>query len=252
MYTFTNDWWLKLIPAYINENDSYKDVDNEGILQRYISMLGSELDNNTVRFIHDFLDNITPLLATDNLRTHLAYTLGKPPHIGLTETQFKYLLAMCITIYKWKGSTNSYKALFLLLGYYIEIFTDPVEDVLYDGADTNYDEELLYDTVCVTCVPYWIMIAPVTDDPTVPEFTDLSDTEWATLLELTEGIKCWLEPINADFQGLIRTIFLRETAELTITEDLEVTKYTYSYYDDGLFYDDAEVYDDEVALVVYP
>lgn len=249
MYTFSTDWWSKLFSYYIQENDSNKNASGEGTLQRYMKSLGLELDDNTVPFIQDFLDNVQPLLATNDLRSHLGYTMGNVPHKGLTENQFKYLLAMAQTIYKWKGTTNSYKALFLLLGYYAEIFTDPVEDVLYDEGFL-YDEDHLYDTYCVTCVPYYILVAPVTDDPTVPEFTAITESDWASLLELVESIKCWLEPINADFQGLVRTFFISETLEPQISEVKSATKYVYTHYDEGLLYDDGEVYDDVTTTII--
>ena len=247
MWTFKTDWWDKLMTAYIKENDTYK-VDTEGLLQRFIKTLGEELDDNTVQFIQDFSDNLTPLLSSDGLTTHLAYTMGRPPHQGLTEEQFKYLLSISMTIYKWKGTTNSYKALFLLLGYYIEIFTDPTEDVLYDNGEI-YDSGILYDTYCETCVPYFIMVAPVTDDPEVPEFTPISAEDWANLLELVEGLKCWLEPINADFQGLVRTLFIKEEVEPQITEDGVATHLAYTLYDTGLLYDDGEEYDDVTETI---
>lgn len=241
MWNFQTDWWAKLMSSYIIENDSYKDENSEGLLQRVVKTMGEELDDNTVQFLQDFSDNLTPLLASDNLRTHLAYTVGRIPHKGFTEDQYKYLLACAVTIYKWKGTTNSYKALFILLGYFVEIFIDPTEDVLYDSG-FEYDTDILYDTYCETCVPYYILIAPL--NQIIVGWTDISDEDKAALLEFIESFKCWLEPINADFQGLIETYFVKEVASPQITEDGVATLDHYTAYDDGLLYDDGETYDD--------
>lgn len=246
MWTFANDIWAKLFPEYININDSYKNVDGKGIVERVLQVCGDELDENTIVFINEFFNNLQPLLANNTLLPHLAYTMGSPPFKDLDEDQFRYLIQRAATIYKWKGTTNSYLALFLLLGLYVTLVVDWPEDILYD-EETLYDDGALYDTYCINCIPYWLYFSKVSDDPTAdpPEYTELTEEEYAAVLSLVEGIKCWIEPINADFMGLVRTYFLKESITIDLSkEHIELTVMDYTLYDDGLIYDDSEDYDD--------
>ena len=44
------------LPHYFKENDSYKDVNNEGLLERYLEIFCAEIDTEVSPYIDELLD----------------------------------------------------------------------------------------------------------------------------------------------------------------------------------------------------
>src|SRR6478736_1028349 len=84
--SYFKDWFFNKLPNYYHINDSYKDANDKGLLQRYLENIGEDIDDNILPFIDNLLDIIDPTKQANTgykfLNT-LAYTVGSPPDIFL-------------------------------------------------------------------------------------------------------------------------------------------------------------------------
>ena len=108
------------LPYYFKENDSYKDGNDEGLLERYMEIFCAEIDNELSPFIDEVLDitNAEALsgLTRDNpteLLQHISELFGNPPDVGIGETysgdedEYIILLRYIVHILRTKGTRKS-------------------------------------------------------------------------------------------------------------------------------------------------
>lgn len=193
---YFKDWFFRQFPRYHQVNDTYKNVDGQGILQRYLRVYGDELDQNFVPYIENFLDIIDYIKCEDKFLPLIGSILGYPPSInGLPET-YRKILAYCIAIYKVKGNCTSYEILFNIFGMEVEIEMDtPQKKLTYDPfPNITYDEDptpYRYDSDCEYCTNYMLKVRNINGSPLDPN-----------LLTKIQSIICWIEPINARLLGI--------------------------------------------------
>lgn len=136
-----NFFWENLSP-YFHQLDTYKDANNQGLLERYLSNFGTELDEEVVPFIENFMQILDPQYSQGKFLGHIAYQLGNPPDIFINPSLYQNLFYKIIHIYKTKGLVVSYKyALWLieLIGYIEEI-----QELLLYTDDGKYTDEQNY------------------------------------------------------------------------------------------------------------
>jgi hypothetical protein len=166
-----SDYLKGLLPGYIIGNDSYKDMNAQGFVERFVRMCGAEIDDEFYSKIDEVIDQVTPYSARSEFLNYLAYNLGDLPSWIDDEAQYRRFLSFMISVYKIKGRVLSYEAMMLTLGLDI-IITElaPVGDT-YDASPVlTYDQEgRLYDQSCSYCSDYDINLSPyfmglITDD----------------------------------------------------------------------------------------
>lgn len=175
--------WSKLA-SYYQQNDTLKDDEGKGLLQRYLSVFGLDLDENTIPAIQGLIDNLNPETALNDYLTLIAYSLGSPSDILGDQEAYADLLVQVISMYQIKGTFRSYQQLFALLGMTVTIEELFPADNEYDGS-LSFDSGALYESISgglyaqydndgcqQTCIHYNLYydnlpgktIAPLTDD----------------------------------------------------------------------------------------
>lgn len=268
MWNLGNFFFNKL-PLYFKQEDTYKDNNNEGILERYLSIFGEDFDEVLLPMIADYTVIVDPLESYDvqasildpgnaddeKFLNHIAYTLGNPP--DLTGDDFyRKLLSIMVSLYKIKGTIPAYNIWLNIIGLQASVLVEvPPVELTYDSG-FNYDslittevtaEAGTYDTSCPTCSDYALVIEDISKGDLTPEQEKLI----ADIVRLNE-------PINAKLVG---TFFRQNFVEVipacmneTITLDF-IEGGTYdgvSDYDEGLLYDTIKVISTEIINETCP
>ena len=134
------NYLFALLPHYFKEYDSYKDVNGEGLLERYLEVFCQEVDGNISPFIdkaHYLYDaeslSLLPHSNPDAFLDHLAKTFGDPPYIG-TDSEYRSLIRYIIHILLTKGTTQSVSLFLAIYGYKIYMVTESsVSSMKYDS-----------------------------------------------------------------------------------------------------------------------
>lgn len=235
-------FFFGLFPSYYKREDSNKDVNGEGTLERYINTFGIEIDEAVIPKIEDLVANVMDAVNCDaKFLNHIAYTLGNPPDVMNSEELYRKLLLNIVSIYKIKGTIPSYWYFFNLLGFRVWITEFDCVDHLYD-AGFLYDEDpnIKYDTYCCTCSEYTIGFSAATDSCVTNTYSPLSQTALANLLKVI----FFLEPINAKLRNLDYLIKFCDVFDYCYHDLLTWETRIYRQYDNGLLYDDAALYDE--------
>lgn len=212
---FFKSWITKLLPGYVLEQDSYKDYQNKGLVVRYLENMGEEIDTGLYPFIVDFMDLFDALKCDSKFLGHLSFILGLPPSIDDSFDTYRKVIAYAISIYKVKGTKNSYQLLFNLIGLNIDIIEEiPSRQVnydegfIYDGDGVN---AVHYDDDCDNCSYYSIIYNDIANPfSIVPQ----------EILDLFTNIINFLEPINAKLRSIIRRLYLTQAFNLNIGSEV--------------------------------
>ena len=189
---FLSDLIRKQLPDYIIDNDSYKDIDRKGFIERYLSIFGAELDQYYYDKIDKIVDQVDPLNTENVLMLDLiAGGIGDLPNISQNPDHYRRILVFITSIWRIKGTKQSYKSLLYSVGCYdTDIIEVPVVGAAYDDGISFYDDDVsFYDDNCRSCSEYDL----ITTGPTLtPELQQ-------AILDLVALV----EPINAHLRNLI-------------------------------------------------
>lgn len=224
--TLFEDFFFRQLPLYFKANDSYKNVDGEGLLERFLKVPGIELDNYIIPKAETYMEIRDANLTPDNLLPSLAKDLGSPPNLLIDPADFRKLLTYIVTFYKIKGTKEAYELFFAFLGYIVTIIEYPPADSRMD-IGLLMDDGNLMDNACPVCSDYEIvlMLAGSECDPTVvPTYLDQD------LIALINIIVSFAEPIHANLVGITTKVEACEdidgcTDELitwTVTETIQM------------------------------
>ena len=215
MANYFKDWIFNQLPKYHQRTDSYKDVEGNGLLKRYLRVVGMELDEEFISYIDNFTDLVDYIKCDDKYLPLIGSILGYPPSIDGLSTTYRKILANILAIYKVKGTIRSYEMLFNLLGLEVGILEEvPKRAVTYDLPDRYYDRGEQYDSHCEYCSGYWILYNSKDDTCNVHNTVD------APLLDTVKNIICFLSPINATFLGMIEKYKVCDDLILDIEDDV--------------------------------
>lgn len=152
------------LPLYFKTDDSYKDGNDEGLLERYLEIFCAEIDNEVSPYVDELLDitdaEALPNLTRDNpteLLTHLSELFGNPPDVGTTdnwaggpdpEPEYITLIRYIRHILQTKGTVKALEYYLAIYGYEIDTLTESSSTgATYDVSPTplKYDNSLKYD-----------------------------------------------------------------------------------------------------------
>lgn len=154
------------LPHYFKSNDTYKNAEGKGILQRYLQVIEDYLMG-----IFDQLAKVwgnqgtivNPQETEDQYLPYIADYYGNPPYINEEpDYMYKSMLRHIVTIYHWRGTGHFFEVLFKYYGltiYMNEVFDDTLNYVpRYDRTESNTplvfdDEGTHYDVSdeCLNC-----------------------------------------------------------------------------------------------------
>lgn len=238
-------FFFSLFPNFHKENDTNKDINDRGLLERYLDVPSEELEDNFKPMAENYLEIVDMQACDPKFLNHIAYALGNPPDVVNNETLYRRLLQEIVTVFKIKGTIPSYQILFNLLGYSITITEYPCDKVLYDDGVHTYDDGIsFYDKYCCTCSEYSIAFSNYLNDCSDPTtFSPLSQT----ILDNLYKIIFYIEPINAKLRDLTYLLKICEELNFCMPEEITWEVRLYSNYDSSILYDDSEIYDNYVV-----
>jgi len=150
-----------LLPEYFKVNDSYKDGNDEGLLERYLEIFCAEIDNEVSPYLTE-LPNITDASALTGLTRnnptellqYLSLFFGNPPDISTaddwsgTEAEYIILIRYMKHILQTKGTVKSLIYFLAIYGYELTTLTESsISLTKYDETPTpiQYDNNAQYD-----------------------------------------------------------------------------------------------------------
>ena len=224
------------LPDYFRRNDTYVDSSGDGLLMRYLSIFGDEIDQEIIPTIECYLNIIDAQNCDAQYLTHISDVLGNPPDIFGDDDKYRNLLSYICSVYKIKGTKKAYELFFSLLGFDIDLYEIPLNDNVlnYDSAG-EYDTDMIYDqSKCSPCSFYDITFYP--KDPNNYTFTaDL-------IAKLRAAIK-FNEPINAKLRYLTLGIRFTDSIGIKLNDSSTYIVDEVNIYDVGNEYDTTEEYD---------
>lgn len=218
-------WFFQQFPSYFKDTDTLQDVSGRGLLERYMQTFGDELDENLYGYVDEFMGLFNPKTCPPAYLESLSFILGLPPINGtLSDGDFQFwyrkILQYAVEIYKHKGTKKGYEIFFNILGYDVTLIEDDLTPPVTYDTDTEefvgYDRQELgpiqYDLTCQLCSGYTLAL---TDRDTGEPVTD------ADTLASFEPIICFLQPINATFNGYASRYSVSEKLKALVFEETE-------------------------------
>lgn len=246
-FNFRNFFFGQL-PIFYKLKDSYKDINDRGLLERYLEIFGLEIDENLNPLIDNYLNIIDPFETDPKFLTTLSYTLGSPPDLLNDPDAYAKLLAYIIQVYKIKGTKRAFELLFSLLGFNVSINELPPDKGLVFDSGNLLDDGNHLDSGCPPCSDYEILILPVLNPNTgncpVPIFSTVNNTILDTFIKIIE----FNQPINANLVGLINGGKVCEEVNLCIENTITISLIKGVTLDDGNTLDNSINLDDDIIL----
>lgn len=159
------DYITSLLPSTIKDQDSYKDVNQKGFVERYLEIFGLELDEFYYTKIYNIEDELNPLTVSNpEYLDYIAYALGDWPNIAQDEAGYRRFLSYVVSIFKIKGTIQSFHSILYPLGLEIDNFYEvPLVGVTYDVGILYDDPVIRYDDACQTCSYFDISLTGLED-----------------------------------------------------------------------------------------
>ena len=231
------------LPDYFRRNDTYVDNDGNGLLLRYLSIFGDELDQEVIPTIECYLNIIDAQYCDAKYLTHISDVLGNPPDIFGDDDMYRNLLSYICSVYKIKGTKKAYELFFSLLGFNIDLYEVPLNDKVtnYDSEGEYDDIELIYDqNKCTPCSYYDITFYP--KNPNNYTFT-------ADLINKLRAVIKFNEPINAKLRHLTFGIKFNDSLGIKFNDSSTYITKEINIYDIGNDYDSSNpIYDESGNL----
>jgi len=112
---------FRLLPSYFKANDTYKDADGRGLLERYLDTLGDELQEETIKKMENLIRYLDPSRDPENRRV-FTWEFRRAFGIGYGSSTFNEVFD------EHFGSAAEGS----LIGY-VDVFTEPFNEVF--GSD---------------------------------------------------------------------------------------------------------------------
>lgn len=177
-YNFKDNIFSRFFLHYFKENDTYKDQNGQGILERFISICGEYLDESVSPDIDNLIDLIdvdkTPDIYLNLLWEYFGYIPyaygilngGNPYNqqdLGIwvsskyPTVDYRAILKYAISLYKIRCTSDFYNILGKFYNIFIslQVINTPLTGayVNYDKTSSEYDSDKVYDQPlgCLEC-----------------------------------------------------------------------------------------------------
>jgi len=238
------NYFFGLLPNHFKINDSHKDINNRGLLERYLEIFGLELDEEVIVASENFPRIFNPLETDDKYLNHLAYSLGNPPDLLGDPNTYAKLLNGIVSVYKIKGTIPAYELFFALLGFNVTVTEiPPAENVTFDSGSI-FDSGLTFEMGCATCIEYNLTFSGYYDDPDESYLTALSNET----INLLSQVAIFNEPLNAKLKELTNALIINEGLNICIGEYTTVKRIEPNSLDDGLIFDNSILFDNSTIV----
>lgn len=209
-----------ILPEYFRENDSYKDGSGKGFLIRFLEIFGQELDEQFYPNIEGVIDLHDVFNTPTAYLEYLGYLMGNLPDIIVNnEHDYRNLLSYIVSIYQIKGTIQSYKSMFFLLGSDTTINELATTTKGYDDGTSLYDlAGILYDETCVPCSDYEIIL---TNGPLLTADIFLKIKEIVFLLEPINAILTRINYLGDDVTESMITVTILSNGDLEYNNDAD-------------------------------
>lgn len=177
-FSYKDNIFTRFFQHFYKENDTYKDINGKGILERFIEVCGEYLDEHVTPDISNMVDIIdidkTPEVYINHLWEYFGYI---PYAYGMINSNNQYnkndlsiwvsnkypsvdyraILKYAISLYKIRCTQDFYKILgkFYNIFISIQVIHSPLtgDYIKYDENITTYDEAVDYDQPkgCLEC-----------------------------------------------------------------------------------------------------
>lgn len=157
-----------LYDEYEQLNDTLKDKDGKGLLQRFNEAVVEEYDTNVDPLVTNFVDNILNVdTIYDKFIPLLESVLGEFPTMASSFAGRRKLMKFALKLYTIKGSVRAYEVMFRLIGMDTFLLEEFPDSFGLDSTVTLDDEVRVFDNFCTPCVQYDITLTgtlPVSND----------------------------------------------------------------------------------------
>jgi hypothetical protein len=203
-----------LLPPYFKATDSYKDVNDKGLLERFLEALGMEWDERLI----PPLENVNSVYTDTKFIQMQANLKGGLPQGNLSDAFYTKLVQNWIHILKVKGTKLAYQQIFYLYDPSIIVnITEnfPVGNSRDTGEFPRDNPLALRDIFCRNCYNYSVFLTyDATNIPNRAKFED--DANY--LISLIEPVNLKLTSLEVGY-----TNSFEDTFDLTGQEQIDIS-----------------------------
>ena len=182
---------FSLLSPYLRNSDSYKDGNGEGLIERYLWVLGKYWDDNLKPLINNALELYNVGYFNNRFISYISYLIGCMPQGTLNDSTYKLIVKNWISINKVKGTKLCYY--YLLSLYDSDLVVEVIEHypvkVRRDEDPTRDDETSFRDMGCPNCTKYDINLSYLSEPTSLEAF----EADIRFLISAIEPINCSLD-----------------------------------------------------------
>jgi hypothetical protein len=148
---------IELLDPFDIEQDSYKNAQGQGIVERFNLALGADMDAELLPKLDALVETLLdPRTAAEPYLTLLENMLGDIPRVSTDLALRRKLVQYSTRLYNLKGTKRSYELMFKLLGFTSVTITEFSPSGGFDSDLTLDDPERTFDSGnnCATCSGY--------------------------------------------------------------------------------------------------
>jgi hypothetical protein len=154
-------FFFQSLPDYFKANDTYVEAEG-GILERYLKIFQTEAE----QYVTDLENMVTlqhPATTQDNFLTYVAEFFGSPPDTFEDMGYYSDLMDNIIRINRNRGSIESIRNFFKVMGTDCAITTTLASYFIHDDANAHDNSLVHHDGGCYPCVSIEINVLDTTN-----------------------------------------------------------------------------------------
>jgi hypothetical protein len=184
MSWFINNLFQKWFTPYHKANDSYKNANDEGLVERYVQTFGNDIDQNIIPLLDNFLENnINPKGIIDNLLPYREQELGVNLVYDNTIAKRRQILQYWLRLVQIKATKRGYEACLRLMTF---------ENLIIETVDViTFFDNPIPAPGCNACYEYDVIVTAtrnIINLAIVDAFFNITD---------------WNEPINCHLRNFV-------------------------------------------------
>lgn len=184
-----SNFFFNSLPHYFHENDSYKDENGKGLLERYMEVTEEEAET-----VYQEIKDLPKAYQAKNVKESHLYLLGSvfgnPPTLFLNKANYRKLIEYLPNLLKRKGTLQALVDIFKIMSVEAEVEDVTPPKPFYD-LGLEHDNGHKYDEGCSDCFFFKVHLTdPLNNIPNTG-----GELSQETVTELTHIIY-YVTPIN--------------------------------------------------------